>query len=282
MSAELIGEEIRKLRKSREVTGVDLADRMGCSQGTISRVERGRIRPSLDFIESFVRALRLSRDESVRLRGLTANYLLDSVSWDSSPKDQFGDLQKMVRTSEHSCKLVRNFQWMIIPGLLQTRAYCEGMYRCFGEKGLGLKRAVDERLKRQKILRDKKRRFVFVLHENVFWVHFFDRKVLSEQIDTLRTLSGRSNITLKILPRGSLLEHLPPTGFAVYDDTFVFVDSYTRTLRIWDASEVGRYIDLFRSVSEKALGGRDAGTLLSHVQEQIESGDSVGPVTAWG
>lgn len=50
----------------REITGVGLADRIGCSQGTIARVERGRIRPSVGFIESFVRKLLLLRDESVR------------------------------------------------------------------------------------------------------------------------------------------------------------------------------------------------------------------------
>ena len=48
-TAEL-GRTLRRHRKAKRLTGPELAGRLGVSQGTISKLENGRLPPTIDFL----------------------------------------------------------------------------------------------------------------------------------------------------------------------------------------------------------------------------------------
>lgn len=51
MTAPTPGDIIRQIRKAKKVTIVELAERMGVSQGYIARLELGEIKPTQEQIE---------------------------------------------------------------------------------------------------------------------------------------------------------------------------------------------------------------------------------------
>lgn len=49
---------LRAIRKNRGLSQAQLAEAAGCTQGIISRIEKGEANPTLDMIENIARALR--------------------------------------------------------------------------------------------------------------------------------------------------------------------------------------------------------------------------------
>lgn len=59
MSAEHFGNNLRRLRKARGLTQADLARLAGCDRGTVARHEAGVMRPTLETVGRYARALGL-------------------------------------------------------------------------------------------------------------------------------------------------------------------------------------------------------------------------------
>lgn len=62
---ELIGKQISGIRKERELTQAELAERVGVASETISRIERGVSVPSLKTLEDIAGALNVPLKELV-------------------------------------------------------------------------------------------------------------------------------------------------------------------------------------------------------------------------
>ena len=54
---DTIGERLRRARKDRKVTQVELAGRTGVAHSTVVRIERGQTRPRIETIYAFAEAL---------------------------------------------------------------------------------------------------------------------------------------------------------------------------------------------------------------------------------
>ncbi len=52
-----IGERLRRTRKARKVTQMDLASRTGVAHSTVVRIERGQTKPKIETIEKFAEVL---------------------------------------------------------------------------------------------------------------------------------------------------------------------------------------------------------------------------------
>ncbi len=52
-----IGERLRRTRKARRVTQMELAERTGVAHSTVVRIERGQTKPKIETIEKFAEVL---------------------------------------------------------------------------------------------------------------------------------------------------------------------------------------------------------------------------------
>ncbi|MGH7857652.1 MAG: helix-turn-helix domain-containing protein [Candidatus Binatia bacterium] len=57
MRVESIGFELTAARRRAGLTQREVAERMGTTQSAVSRVESGRVAPSLDFLDRYARAI---------------------------------------------------------------------------------------------------------------------------------------------------------------------------------------------------------------------------------
>jgi transcriptional regulator with XRE-family HTH domain len=96
------GFELTRLRAHAELTQTAVARRMGTTQSAVSRVETGRVVPSLDFIERYAQAIGMpitlvfgaspdegSRPERARrVRRVLGDYRFDPWERDPTPAEQ--------------------------------------------------------------------------------------------------------------------------------------------------------------------------------------------------
>ncbi len=60
-----IGERLRRTRKARKVTQMDLAAGSGVAHSTVVRIERGQTKPKIETIEKFAQVLRVDPKDLV-------------------------------------------------------------------------------------------------------------------------------------------------------------------------------------------------------------------------
>jgi transcriptional regulator with XRE-family HTH domain len=57
MTALTVARELARRRREAGLSQAEVAARMGTSQGAVSRVESGRVTPTLEFVDRFARAI---------------------------------------------------------------------------------------------------------------------------------------------------------------------------------------------------------------------------------
>jgi transcriptional regulator with XRE-family HTH domain len=65
METKNLGHTIKNLRKQRGWTQIDLAEKLGCTQGIITAYENGLKKPSVDKIASLAKVLGVTTDELI-------------------------------------------------------------------------------------------------------------------------------------------------------------------------------------------------------------------------
>lgn len=179
------GAELRRHRERMGWQREELAERVPWSVWTVTSVEQGRRKPPPGLGEHL--------DALFNLPGvLTA--LAQSARDDRTP---FGDRLDLEQRAVH----IREYDHRVVPGLLQTRAYADAVNRSPGD-GMSdeeIKRAIDTRLSRQRILDgDHPTVLHAVIDEAVLCRRIGDSQGMREQFLALTT--RRSNITVQVLP----------------------------------------------------------------------------------
>jgi transcriptional regulator with XRE-family HTH domain len=57
MKTIIVGAELAKARRKANLTQAEVADRMGTSQGAVSRIESGRVTPTLEIVDRYALAV---------------------------------------------------------------------------------------------------------------------------------------------------------------------------------------------------------------------------------
>ncbi|MCC6678633.1 MAG: helix-turn-helix transcriptional regulator [Phycisphaerales bacterium] len=268
---DVIGRQLRAVRRRYGLTGAELAQRLGCGQARVSKIETGKLRPSVEYVRRFAEVLGLSAVEARQLETATGLFLLEFDRWHMAASGMAADIQRRVAKLEQQARVIRSLEWFALSGLLQTRAYATHVYRTFREMSpMDARQAVDERMRRQEILEHKSRAFTFIVAEHVLLTNFCPRHVALEQIDRLRWVARLPNVAFRLLPLGHPVNVVPATGFDIFDDRFVFIETRDFQVRVWNEQEVRGYLADFHSLESSCLHQRgDIEAVLRRVSEQV-------------
>ncbi len=258
-----LGSRLRALRKDAQLTGPQLAELAGVSQAGLSRLENGRFAPKLDDVELIARALKAPKNVEVELKGLASDIRADLVNWRLAHRagidrsqDEFGGL-------EQKAKEIRIFHLAVIPGLIQTPSYARAVLSAVtGQAPETLDDAVDARMRRQEILYDARKTFRFVFMESVLHGGVASKDVMAEQIDRLLTASAIRQVSLGVIPLGTVTPVLAPNGFVIHDDRVVFTETLTAELTLNSPRDVSAYLNAFAEMEQIAVKGKDLRKLL--------------------
>ncbi|GAA3750249.1 helix-turn-helix domain-containing protein [Salinactinospora qingdaonensis] len=191
------GRELRRWREQQGFTQGQLGDRVSISYGLVSAFERGTQAPKLDYVERIDQALS-SGGALVRLWH-AANKGNGLASW-------FRGLASLIQQASE----LREYNPMLIPGLLQTNDYARTILRAGqpGDTDDEIEEQVAARMSRQSILSSERPpHLVEILDEAVLRRPVGGREIMAQQLKRLLDAISGSRLTLQVIPLST--EHHP-------------------------------------------------------------------------
>jgi len=173
---------------------------------------------------------------------------------------------------------LRDFQPLVMPGLLQTEDYARAVLRAAPHAGSGAEvdRQVALRMERQKILSQPSPPDVcLVLSESVLRVQVGGPAVMRAQLRRLTDAAERPNITLQVLPSTTAAHVQPISPFTMLefadaaDPAVVYLEHLTGSLFLENEDEVRRYRVVFDHLRAEALGTSQSVGLIGQVAAEL-------------
>ncbi|WP_096059205.1 helix-turn-helix domain-containing protein [Carbonactinospora thermoautotrophica] len=264
-----LAEALRLLRKRAGLTGQTVARRAGMSQSKVSKIETGRLLPSVLDVERILKALEVPHDVGADLIRLARQANTEARSWRAYERLGYHKKQQELAAIEAQTRTLRLFQNALIPGLLQTPEYVQAV---FGRKSHlspdARAKAIAARLERQNVLYDQRKEFIFVMTESVLRWRICPNAVMVTQLDRIGSLSRMENIRVGVIPWSARPAEFPLTSFCLFDNRLVTVEAFHCELATRDPKDVNLYFDRFDALAASAIFGDSAREMLSRLAEE--------------
>ena len=203
----MLGGQLRRMRESAKISRADAGWQIRASESKVSRMELGRVGFKERDVSDLLELYGLT-DETERVRLMELARAANNPGWWS----RYGDVMPSWFTNyvglEVAAALIRTYEVMFVPGLLQTEEYARAMVQ-LGKSNFLPHQEVDQRVElrvtRQQILtRANPARLWVVIDESVLHRPVGGEKVLRAQIEHLIMWSQQPNITLQVMPFSSV------------------------------------------------------------------------------
>lgn len=269
-----LGLALRGLRRDAGLTGQQLAERVGLSQSTVSRIELGQAVPSVNDVGQWVAATGAAQEHRTELLALAEAVAVETIVWRRAVRRGLPELQQDVRELEATARTIRNFQPTIVPGLLQTAEYTRRLIASgYPEGRQDIAAAVAARMDRQAIIYDEAKRLEFLIAEAALRWRIGPPAIMRAQVDRIVNTMTLSHLSVGIIPQTAEVTAWHLHGFAIIDDRedgpVVRVETLTTGLSITDPSDVNRYRQAFQLLREAAVFDDQALALLRTMIDDV-------------
>ena len=271
-----LGIELRRLREHAELTCEDVGRRLECSGTRISRMETGRISVRPGDVRELLEVYGVTGAEADSLVQL-AREARRKGWWHTYGRVLPTWFEAYIGLESEAVRL-RDFQPLVMPGLLQTEDYARAVLRAAPHAGSGAEvdRQVALRMERQKILSQPSPPDVcLVLSESVLRVQVGGPAVMRAQLRRLTDAAERPNITLQVLPSTTAAHAQPISPFTMLefadaaDPAVVYLEHLTGSLFLENEDEVRRYRVVFDHLRAEALGTSQSVGLIGQVAAEL-------------
>jgi hypothetical protein len=166
----------------------------------------------------------------------------------------------------------RIYEHNVIPGLFQTAEYSAAMLS-FWIKFLGTPNDVEEavaiRIERQQVLYTGGKRFVALIEEQALRTWFGTAETQAGQLGRLLEVMSQPNVSLGVIPLMTERLAVGSTGFWIFDDTLVALETPTASIEVTQPEEIRLYARMFEALQTSAVFGRDARSLIVAVVNEL-------------
>lgn len=262
------GERMREVREAAGISGKQLAAVAGVTQPTISKIETGKMLPSVEMVTRLAEAIGLDTEVREDLLEELTRISTDIATWRRSG-GRGEAKQTMLAERERATTIRRSFHPAVVPGLLQTAEYARQIFaRSMFLTDQEMTRAVAARMERQTLLYSPEHRFEFLVTEAALRVRLGPAEIMRAQLDRLANISTLTNVRLGVVPWSVELPRVALHGFAIFDDQRVAVETYTSELTLTDSRDIETYIRLFDDLSTVALFDDEGRGLLRRIADE--------------
>ncbi len=272
----MLGARLRALRTDVGLTGAVLAQRAGVGQPTVSKVETGRMVPSADVLDRLSRALDLDESATREVRDLL-DAVMAAADSDQPADDSIPAEIATVDAEVRSARLVRSFQCVVLPAMLQSAEYARHVFASApNSTSEAVGRAVAARVERQSVLYEPGRESVFVLTEAVLRTWPGTPSLMLAQLDRLVAVESLETVRLGVIPWRRPVPTLPRHGFTLCDQRAVVVETFDRERVSVDPAELATYEETFAGFEGAAVFGTEVRELLLRSMQEFRSlGDTL-------
>jgi transcriptional regulator with XRE-family HTH domain len=268
------GNRLRRLRLDADLSGKELAERLGWPASKVSRLENGKQTASTTDIEAWTGALHVPASVRATLIEDLRSLRVEYATWRRVLRSGFAPRQRASQLLEEGTTTLRSFQTALVPGLLQTADYARATFRglalSYGEPR-DVEAAVSERLRRQELLYQPGRDFRFLITEPALRARLCPVAAHRAQLDRLLVTVGLETVQLAVLPLSAELTEATSHGFDVFDDHLVLVETFNSELGIRDPEDIALYTRLFEMYWDLAEHGERASTLITRLALDLTS-----------
>ena len=267
-----LGIELRRLREQAELTCEDVGQRLECSGTRISRMETGRISVRPGDVRELLEVYGVSGAEADSLVQL-AREARRKGWWHTYGRVLPTWFEAYIGLESEAVRL-RDFQSLVMPGLLQTEDYARAVLRAAPQAGSSteIDRQVALRMKRQQILsQDVPPDIWVVLSESVLRVHVGGPAIMRAQLRQLADVAERPNVTLQVLSFATVAHVHPVSPFTMLefadsaDPAVVYLEHLTGSLFLENEDEVRRYRVIFDHLRAESLSTGQSADLIAQV-----------------
>jgi transcriptional regulator with XRE-family HTH domain len=265
-----LGALLRKLRTEKGLTVERAAEQLMFSMSKLSRMETGHGAPSRRDIRDLC-ALYEVTDEAERKRMM--NLAVEGRQagwWQSYDLNQFADYVGL----EADAVSVKNYQSILIPGLLQTPDYARAVNEAVIPQPdpERLEEQTEVRLRRQeRLTQDPPLRFGVILDEAALHRVIGGPAVMETQLRHLVELSQLPNVTLQVIPFSAGAHPAMDSTFNVLEFAdavpgVVYVEGLVGWVYMKRSQDVERYVRVFERLCHIALPPRES---VEHIEKAV-------------
>jgi len=271
--------ELRKARQDAGLTQEQVADAMDWSLSKMIRIEAGTVGISTTDLKALLDHYRLD-DADLRSQLVALARAARERSWWSVYRDVAPPGVLQLIGYEAASYIIRNFETLLIPGLLQTEDYARAVIPSL-EEGTTAERVdtlVEIRMRRQEqVDRDDPPLMFFILDEAAVRRLVGSRDIMRRQIHYLSEMAAKPNVTIEIVPftagthpglRGPfVIIEFPDPG----DDDVLYLEARGVLIRggISEEGEVSTHREAFEQLRRLSLGPDGSITYLRKLAEEM-------------
>jgi transcriptional regulator with XRE-family HTH domain len=241
---------LRRLRTTSGLSGPDVARRIGMSPSTISRAESGKRGITREDLASILTVFGVERPVRNAIMKLHADSHTPDLL-DRGDLRVHADLEKWIGFEQDATR-IRNYEPLLIPGLLQTFPYARAVFEGsgFNLTGEEIDDRVAARIARQAVLRQPHRpKLDIVLHEAALRQRVGGSAVMREQLGYLIEMARREWVSIRIIP-GDVGAHPGMNGpFVIMDyadlPSIVHLENKVASLYLDEPADVKAYTLVF-------------------------------------
>lgn len=267
--------ELKRLREERGLSREAVAERIGSSETSIFRYEKGDTHPQPAVVAAMLDVYGVVGSERDELL-LMARDARKRGWWHQHRQSLKPGFDSYIGL-EAAASIVRTYEAQMVPGLLQTEGYARAIIEAASLSAVPTE--VDEklnvRLSRQDLITRSTGRIqiIAILDESILRRPVGGPETMREQIRHLITMAREPNVTIHVLPFSGgahpamsgpfCLLSFPEPG----DPDLVYLEQATSGLVPEEPDEVRRYTLMFGTLLGKSLSAEDSVAFMTAITE---------------
>ena len=270
--------ELRHQRDARGLTQREVAEALDWSPSKLIRIERGPVGISVTDVRALLQHYQVTDQQQV-------DALVDLARASKKPawwhryRDFYEPQFLTFLGLEASSVRIRQYQGLVVPGLLQHPDYVRAMFEPYGYDDDRVARGLEVRTTRQRLLDPGGPELAFLLDESVLHRIVGSPDVMRTQLRRLVELQALPDVTIRVVPFSVGVHRGMKGSFAIFqlsddqDDYALQLEQPYEDRLIQDTSEETReYVNIFRDLEQVALSPGDSTALIEHVMASMGGG----------
>jgi transcriptional regulator with XRE-family HTH domain len=278
-----LGRYLKQLRDQAGTTLQAAAEALEWSRARMYRIEAGQVSLRTHDVMAMCALYQAQPDLTEVLVGLAKES--KSKGWWVARGVTLPSWFELYIGLESAANRLRNFEAMVIPGLLQTPEYAEAVFRTrAGITEPEVAQAVAIRMERAQLLqrvRPKAPLLEVIVDEAVLRRPISDRAAMQRQLAHLVNIAVRPDICVRVLPLSVGPHRASGAGsFLIFDfpglngrepePTTVYSENITGTIYLDKPAEVATYSDTWDELGRLALDQRESDDLIGTIIKESD------------
>lgn len=269
-----LARRLAELRVKNGYTANQVCDKLNWGRGKVGRFEANAWkRPEMSDVRDVLRIYEVSEAEREDLENLAV--LARARRWWREYGDVFGDNE--YPGFEEDAVRICVYMPLILPGLLQTRAYVEAHTEVGTQPAEWRERRLQVGLRRQQVLDrgSTSPELIAVITEASLLYRWGTQAQRREQIEHLVAMGRRPGVELRLLrfadgPHPGMSSLISIFDFPGDEPSIVYLENDAGLREVSDSSEVVPFATLFGRIRDAALAEPATTAYLKHLAETLE------------